>query len=310
MLAELLSAAFLSLVTLVGLPGNLLVFLTICLNRKFRLVHYVLLASLALCDFLYLVQLVLPQCISRWAGEWLFGMPWCYGSAFVGRMTYFVTVLHLWAVSYDRYKAIVKDPLTYNGNVTAGPKVLAAAVFLWCLPAIISTAMFASWNLEYNDQLFTCETEVGIDTGNKAVASALIAIFFLISPFIAISRLNFAVLKVARAQAKQPTTGQLQDASAEERRTLKKRLKENKAAIDAVLIVGTFLLSFLFAWIQAVYRGIAGRNALPSAVVIAAKCLAHSSSMWNPIIYSVRKREFRKAVVKLFRKSSEAESQV
>ena len=46
--------------------------------------------------------------------KWLYGQTMCYLNPFFVRYFYINTVLHLVAVSYDRYLAIVKSPLTYG----------------------------------------------------------------------------------------------------------------------------------------------------------------------------------------------------
>ena len=300
MVAHFVSAACLLLLVLAGLPGNLLVFLTVCFNRKFHIMRQVLLASLALCDFLTLILVVLFRSISRWAEAWVFGMPWCYGSAFAARILYFVTVLHLWAVSYERYKAIVKEPLSYNGDVT-GPKLLKVVMFLWVLPIAVSLVTF-TWNtLAHNSELYTCEQEWGYKNVQQGIGGLVITLVLII-PVVAIIKLNFAIFKSARAHLKRMTAVDIQNASEPERRTMRKSLKENKAAIDGVLIVGTFFLCFLPVCIMGFYRGIIGSTSVPPSVVMAALWFANSNSTWNPVIYSIRKREFRKAVVKFFRK--------
>lgn len=297
------SAAILSLVVLVGLPGSVLVFLVVSLSRRFHIMRHVLLASLALCDFLNVVLVILFRSISLWAEEWVFGMPWCYGSAFASRMLFFVTSLHLWAITHERYKAIVKEPLTYNGELTRR-KALFAVAFLWVFPLSVSTAVSAEWNFEYNDLLFVCISQSGLKTGKQLVAGAVVAAVFLIIPLVAMARMNFAILKCARAHAKLLNTTEEHNASAVERQTWKRRLKENKAAIDVLLIVGAFLLTFLPKWVLTVYCGITEAcESVPFAVVITVNCAVHLNSIWNPIIYSVRKRDFRKTVVKVFRKS-------
>ena len=302
MVANFVSAACLLLLVLAGLPGNLLVFLTVCFNRKFHIMRQVLLASLALCDFLTLILVVLFRSISRWAEAWVFGMPWCYGSAFAARILYFVTVLHLWAVSYERYKAIVKEPLSYNGDVT-GPKLLKVVMFLWVLPAAPHVILLAWRNrIAYNHELYTCEQLWEYKSDMDTVRRALIITLTFIIPIAAIAKLNFAIFKSARAQLRRTTAVDVQNASEAERRTMRKSLKENKAAIDGVLIAGAFFLCFLPVCIMGFYRGIMGSTSVPPSVVMAALWFANSNSTWNPVIYSIRKREFRKAVVKFFRK--------
>ena len=102
MLRNDISAAWYSVLFVVGVVGNVLVIYIVATNRRFHVKRYLIPASLALCDFLVIVLVHLFRLIARWEEDWIFGMTWCYGSAFVARMTYFVTIFHLCAVSYDR----------------------------------------------------------------------------------------------------------------------------------------------------------------------------------------------------------------
>ena len=78
---------------------------------------------------------------------------------------------------------------------------------------------------------------------------------------------------------------------------LAKLLKEGKAAIDVMIIIGFFVLCYLPLWIMACYRAFGGD---PSAeVILTTHCFYATTMVWNPIIYSIRKKEFRKAVKKL-----------
>ena len=81
-------------------------------------VRYILLASLALSDLLLLVLVNSFRIESIAQEHWLYGQTMCYLNPFFVRYFYINTVLHLVAVSYDRYLAIVKSPLTYDGTIT------------------------------------------------------------------------------------------------------------------------------------------------------------------------------------------------
>ena len=78
-----------------------------------------------------------------------------------------------------------------------------------------------------------------------------------------------------------------------------KLLKEGKAARDVLVIIGVFLVCYLPTWILGCYRAFGGE---PSAEVIKLNHFIYGTTMiWNPIIYSIRKKEFRKAVRKLLK---------
>ena len=82
-------------------------------------------------------------------------------------------------------------------------------------------------------------------------------------------------------------------------RRLAKLLKEGKAAVDVMFITGVFLLCYLPLWILACYRTFGGEPSAES--ILSTHCFYVTTMIWNPIIYSIRKQEFRKAVRKLLK---------
>ena len=117
MLLTALSAVWHAGLTILGFFGNLVVFLTISVDRKLHLKRYVIMASLALCDFLCAVLVLSFRSIARWKEAWVFGMPWCYGNAIFARLSYAVTVAHLCAISYDRWVTYSHRPPQTDTNV-------------------------------------------------------------------------------------------------------------------------------------------------------------------------------------------------
>ena len=111
-------AAVHAVIDVVGLPGNLLVIATICMESRFHVMRYVLLASLAGSDILFLILGNSPSIASTAHERWLYGETMCKLHYLVLRYFYLNTVLHLIAVSYERYSAIVKSPLTYDSSIS------------------------------------------------------------------------------------------------------------------------------------------------------------------------------------------------
>ena len=80
----------------------------------------------------------------------------CYLNLFFARYFYFNTILHLIVVSYDRYEAIVKSPLTYHGTINKSKMALIALI--WLIPFPVSIGPFLGWGKYVNNpQLFYCE---------------------------------------------------------------------------------------------------------------------------------------------------------
>ena len=100
-------AALFALFVAIGLPGNLLVILTIALERRFHVLRYILLASLAVSDLMYLALVTSFSIASSAQERWLYGQTRCLLSPFFAMCFYLIVVLHLVVVSSERYKATV-----------------------------------------------------------------------------------------------------------------------------------------------------------------------------------------------------------
>lgn len=105
---------------------------------------------------------------------------------------------------------------------------------------------------------------------------------------------KFTLPSLERPPSKRHTLGKTQ-------MRIAKLLKEGKAAIDAMIIIGVFILCFFPFWIINFYRTF---EVLPVEAVLTAHCLYASTMAWNPVVYSIRKREFREGVRKLFKLST------
>ena len=111
------------------------------MESRFHVMRYVLLASLAGSDILFLILGNSPSIASTAHERWLYGETMCKLHYLVLRYFYLNTVLHLIAVSYERYSAIVKSPLTYDGSITRSKVVVI--VLIWTVPVlVVATAFF------------------------------------------------------------------------------------------------------------------------------------------------------------------------
>ena len=180
------------LLTVMAFIGNLLVILVVSIYRKFHRMRHFLLASLALSDFLLATLVISNRAVTIGLEKWIFGTTWCYGSAYLVRVLHISTVLHLCAVSYERYCAIVRNPLNYNGCITK-KRVILNITMLWVAPAVISLGPLFGWGgFVYSSQVFACEQEWDSQTAIPfSVASFVV-------PLVMISFLNYKVINVVR----------------------------------------------------------------------------------------------------------------
>ncbi|XP_078350641.1 octopamine receptor beta-1R-like [Oculina patagonica] len=293
------TAVFRAIFNVIGLPGNLLVVVTILLERRFHVMRYVLLASLAGSDFLFLILTNSFRIASIAQERWLYGQTMCFLEASFTRYFYLNTVLHLIAVSYERYSAIVKSPLTYDGTITKFKVVLIA--FIWVVPIPITIGpFFDSGHYVYNPELFYCEQGWwGQSVSIPELLKIFTALILFAVPFLIITFLNWRVFKTAQILQRNTVAVQVETTSGSEsqqQETTRRMRKEKKAAVDVGIILAAFLLCYLPVWITGLCRQFGKNMEVPAEVVQSTSSIFTVSSLCNPIIYSIRKREFRAGI--------------
>ena len=296
-------ATFHALFDVIGLPGNLLVIVTVFIESRFHVVRYILLASLALSDFLLLV-IVNSFRIGSIAQEyWLYGQTMCNLNPFFARYFYINTVIHLVAVSYDRYQAIVKSPLTYDSTDFTTTRI-AFMSLIWIIPIPLSIGPFLGWGrYVYNPEVFFCEQ--GWAEQRESIRVVL-PVATLIVPFLVIVFLNLSVYKTAKRQinAIEDQVGTISHVEAKnpQQEEMSRRIRDRKAAVDVSIIITAFLVCFLPTWIMGFCRNFVPGIDVPAEAVLVTSCMFFLTAICNPIIYSIRRREFRTALKKVFRR--------
>ena len=293
-------AALLALFDAIGLPGNLLVIITIILRKNFNVMRYILLASLAVSDLLFLILVNSFRIASIAQERWLYGDTMCYSNAILIRYFYLNTVLHLMAVSYDRYDSIVKSPLTYNGTFTKCR--VAVLVLIWLIPTGFSIVPFLKGKeYVYNPEVFFCQEGLTSQSGPSGLKIAM-PLTFLVFPLVVIAFLNWSVYKTAKHQANAIAIqiGNLDGSESQQQENSRRRITERKAALDVSIIIAAFVLCFLPTWIVGLHERFVKSTNVPSEAVLVSFSIFTFSSVCNPIIYSIRKRDFRRAVKEMF----------
>ena len=297
-------AGFRGVLGVIGLPMNLLVIVTIAFERRFHVMRYILLASLAVSDFLFLVLANSFLIASTAQERWLYGQTMCYLNPFFVLYFYLNTVLHLVAVSYERYSAIVKSPMTYDGTITKSRVVLM--IFIWVAPIPFSIGPFIGLGrYVYNPEVFSCEQRsVNGESAARNITVVIYTVITFVLPSLIIFLLNWLVYKTAEMlQQNVVQVGHLDGSETSENQLqeMSSRMIERKAAVDVCIVIAAFVVCFLPAWIVNIFRPFFKNLDAIAKLKLGTNAIFHASSICNPIIFSVRKREFRTAVKKLFR---------
>ena len=162
--------------------------------------RYILLASLAVSDFLFLIFVNSFSIASIVHERWLYGQTMCLSNAFFARFFYCNTVLHLIAVSYDRYKAIVKSPLTYDGMVTKSRVLFIVLIWVASFLFSIGPLFGVGEKSVYQKGVFFFQ-QGWLSNSDLSRWHTVITIITFVVPFLAIVFLNWSVYKVAKIQA-------------------------------------------------------------------------------------------------------------
>ena len=310
MVFTLLITVFYIIFEAIGLLGNLLVITTIFLESRFHVMRYVALASLAVSDFLYLILVPSFRIASMVQGRWPFGEMLCYLNPNFARYFYFNTILHLIVVSYDRYLAIVKSPLTYDGTISTAKKV--SLVINWIVPIpFFITPILRGRKFHYNPLVFKCEEGLwsspsSSENTSDGAKAMLFSIFLIVLPLLVIVFFNWSVYKTAKTHINackiQVESVSGLEESQQRRQEMIRRKAERRAAADVNIIVVSFFLCFLPPWICGLLRNFAGSVKVPAEATLITDGCFMVSAFCNPLIYSIRKRDFRASVKNLLRR--------
>ena len=170
-----------------------MVVVVISLNKRFHVMRYSLLASLAASDFVFLVLVLPSRLATKLQEDLVFSMTWCKANAFLARSFYCTGSLHLVAVSYDRYQAIVKNPLTYEEHMTKARSLVM--LLLWIIPLAGSVLpLYGVWGeYAYNSELKVCDQRWDIQSQDHLTESIISSACVFAIPLSAIAWLNFKV---------------------------------------------------------------------------------------------------------------------
>ena len=222
------------------------------------------------------------------------------------RYFYLNTVLHLIAVSYERYSAIVKSPLTYDGSITRSKVVVI--VLIWTVPVLVVAIPFfrQAKSVFYHPKLFFCRA------ASDAAAFHAPAVAFIVFavPISVIFFVNWRLLKTVNAiqSNDQPviflesTATTSNNGPSQHQQHEARRIKDRKAAVDVCIVMAAFMICYLPEWTDFVLHYFF-KVEFPSEVTQTTRCIYYISSVTNPIIYSVRKREFRGGVKRTLKRN-------
>ena len=191
------------------------------------------------------------------------------------------SVVHLFLMSFERYLAI-KYPFTYTTLVNKA-RVLGSSALAW-ITAVVATV-----------PLVITSSKIYITINNILLVLFLASIIFC----------QAAVYNETRRHEKQIAAHQVSEAARQKFLKEKKALKLTTCVIvllllsySPIFVVRILLLTFTITNVNIAY-----------IIFYSASCVTMSNSLFNPIIYCVRMRQFRVAFIQMLLRKSYAQAE-
>jgi hypothetical protein len=297
--------AFLFLLVLLTIAGNVIVFLAVIFTKKLQTVSNLFIISLSLADLLVGTVVMIPDVLSVIFQRWILAYSFCVFWAGFDVMLCSASILNVCLISLDRYIAIM-SPLRYKVLITyrRAAALLAAA---WGIA--ISASFIPLLSGIHNPELPTLTNLTLLsDTPQCLFIPSLIYVVIastvtILLPIIVALVLYYRVSKEAKRQAcfvgvLITPTNMLLGA-----KVANKHIREpftRKATVTLGIIVGAYVVTWAPFLVVNITDAIC--MCVPPKLFRAFVWLGWCNSLINPIIYPFFMRDFRKVYSDAFLK--------
>lgn len=278
--------------------GNLLTIGVVYVTRQWQTPSGLFIANLALTDLLvgsFLLPFGIPTILS---GDWESGRILCVLNGFTNQCLSSVAVLTLAMVSLDRYFAIIHS-IKYHQIMTLR-RTFIAIISVWSFGILSAILPLAGWGqYVFAPGISLCVTDFKTSRSFTffvfivVFAIPLNAIFFI---YIQIFRAVRKQLKAIRLTAVHPSNQE--NSNNAKQSLLHKFKKEAKAALTMFIIIGVFVVCmtpFTVFNLYCLHTGF--RSNFGDFITSKA---AYINAIFNPLIYGVMNKVFRRGYYKLF----------
>lgn len=272
-----------SLITIIGISGNVLVIFVIVTTKKLHTSTNKFLVNLALSDIIFLGCCVPFQAYKYAAWSWPFGIIWCKIIQYLLYVTAYVTIWTLVCIAAIRYVILVKR--NSRLQVLLHGMCIEICMCLWIVMFFIHVPTFNAHQVNSVDVYKYC----GI---NPESTEPVILSFFICAYIVPLSIISVCYLFVIYHLNQNET-----NAHQGVRRSFRRR---NHCIRVSRIIMGV-VLCFTIAWLplhihmlMSIYWGVP-EGKYYEVFRIIWHCMAYGNSLVNPFIYNYVSSDFRDA---------------
>ncbi|XP_076141067.1 relaxin-3 receptor 1 [Alosa pseudoharengus] len=285
-----------SVVCALGLIGNILVLYLMKSKQAWKKSSINLfVTSLAVTDFQFVLTLPFWAVENAMDFTWLFGKAMCKIISFVTAMNMYASVFFLTAMSVARYYSVASALKQKRRRLRFSARWMSVAVWISAIVAALPNAVFSTTATVSNVEL--CLVKFPVRKGDAPFWLGLYHAQKVLVGFL----IPLGIISVCYLLLLRFITNKNVNTSSAKRRS--------KVTRSVTIVVLSFFLCWLpnqalTAWGILIKLNVVHFSdeyyTTQAYIFPVSVCLAHSNSCLNPILYCLMRREFRKALKKLF----------
>ncbi|XP_070194142.1 orexin receptor type 2-like [Littorina saxatilis] len=266
-------------VFVIGLGGNILVCFAVWRNPRMRSATNIFLVNLAVADLLVVLICLPPTAAEDFFGFWHLGLEMCKIAKYVQKVSVFVSVLTLTAISIERWMAICQ-PFMFRQTTVRARRIIGV---VWLISLSCAVPDLVGMTLHAMPHGLMCQPSWSHEAEELHIL--LIFVFFYLVPLVI---MTFTYVRVALCLWRSGSMGDNDEAAASvPRAQMQLRRKKAKMLIVVVLLFAVCYLPLYLFFIFMV-TGLLEylpREALPLLAMLA-HWLCYFNSSVNPVIYN------------------------
>ncbi|CAF1176773.1 unnamed protein product [Didymodactylos carnosus] len=285
------------IIIVLSVIGNVIVVIAICRVQRLRHPTNFILMSLAIADLLVTTTVMIPGLVYDIKAKWVFGTVFC--KIWVSNDITFCTasILHLVAVSIDRFVAI-ENPLRYKQKMTSHTIFIIIGC-IWLISVLLSygPVMLGLYSLGGVPDHFRDETKC-VMRPNRIYSLISSSTSFYI-PLIIILALYARIFITARKHSLelQKLENIIKRLHSNEQFVLEssKWKRDAKAIRTLGIVVGVFIMCWLPFFVMYLRLAYCDYKCITPSVERLITWVGYMNSFCNPVIYAFSNKEFRHA---------------